>query len=174
MAIISFDANGMRSFRENDVAEFIRELDRIRSGDWAPSLVGLLSGEEADDGARQQDPLMVIGQMTSGSVNGGALLERVRDEAQNIDDLLQQDQRKLFPAISEALGEIITEFLTHQEANLQTISAKDFLEHLDEVEDALGGGSGDSGSDAPGITELFDDPGSSDDENSSDDNEDSD
>ncbi|WP_409468604.1 type VII secretion system-associated protein [Streptomyces sp. HC307] len=178
MPIIGFDAAGMRAFRDVDIVEFISELDRIRRGDWAPSLIGLLTGEEADDGARQQDPMLVIGGMTSGSVNGGPLLTRVRDQAQDIDDILQQDQRRLFPEISEALGEIITDFLTNQEANLHAISAEDFLEHLDEVEDALGGPD-QSGSDFPVVvnsndSDSSDDSGSSNDSDSSDDSNSSD
>ncbi|AWW43375.1 type VII secretion system-associated protein [Streptomyces cadmiisoli] len=162
MPVISFDAEGIRSFRDVDVADFLRELDRIRQGDWAPSLIGLLTGEEADDGARQQDPMLVIGQMTSGSVNGGPLLARVREQAQDIDAILQQDHRELFPEISEALGEIITDFLSNQGVNLQAISAEDFLEYLDGVESALGGTPDPSGADAPGNTS-----GSSDDSDSS-------
>ncbi|MEV1066445.1 type VII secretion system-associated protein [Streptomyces sp. NPDC050263] len=134
---LQLDAQALRDFRDHDVAEFMKELKRIRRPDWAPSLWGLLNGSERADGAEEQDALLVVGQMSEGGpVAGGPLLAEVRTYAQEIDDLVEQNDT-LFLRISDSLSDTLTNLLDTQGSNLQAIETADYLEYLDGVEEVL-------------------------------------
>jgi hypothetical protein len=133
------DVQGLRTFLENDVAEFIRELERIRTDDWAPALRSLLENRASAD-TLQQDVLLAIGLMSQDdTLAGQSLLAAVREQAQAADSILDFQQR-LFRNIDIELRETIDTLLAAQGANLEAIEAADFLDVLDLVDHTMSGG----------------------------------
>ncbi|MEV5384468.1 type VII secretion system-associated protein [Streptomyces sp. NPDC052721] len=139
------DVQTLRTFLQNDVAEFVRELEKIRTDDWAPALRSLLENRASAD-TLQENPFLAIGLMGQDDTLGGqALLTAVKDQAKAADGILDFQQR-LFRDIDTELRETIDTLLTTQGASLEAIEAADFLDVLDGVDHTLSGGDGVSSS----------------------------
>ncbi|GHJ36957.1 type VII secretion system-associated protein [Streptomyces sp. TS71-3] len=144
------DSHALTQFKQNDLADFLTDLDAIRNDDPAgvKSLKSILGGLliTGSTFGEVSSPL-VIGLMAGDdSVGGQSLNTKTKDAAQGVDDILVS-QKKLFKDIDDDLQETMDTLLKNQSGGLAAIDGEKLLDIFSDVDSDLTDGSG-SGSDS--------------------------
>ncbi|GHH80313.1 hypothetical protein GCM10018793_35210 [Streptomyces sulfonofaciens] len=141
------DSHAITQFKQNDLADFLRDLDAIRNDDPAgvKSLKSVLAGllVTGSTFGEVSSPL-VIGLMAGDdTVSGQSLNSKTKDAAQGVDDILVS-QKTLFKDIDEDLQETIDTLLKDQSGGLAAIDGAKLLDIFSDVDGDLTDGSGSS------------------------------
>lgn len=142
------DSQALKSFRENDVAGFIGDLDKIQKDDPAgvQAVKSIAEGRTTPEtfwyAGSSGHPPVAIGLMgAEDSVHGQTLLKSIMSAAVSAAGILDS-QQTLFSEIDRNLGETIDTLLKNQDDNLRAVSAEKMLDVFADVD--LGTTSGSS------------------------------
>ncbi|MFJ9031028.1 type VII secretion system-associated protein [Streptomyces sp. NPDC102274] len=147
MALTQLDAKALKSFIENDLTDFLRDLDSIRKDD--PSgvlaLYSILSGRSTPE-TLGENLVLGIGLMAGNdNVYGQSLISKISDAGKAIDEVFVA-QKKLFKDIENDLQETIDKLLKDQGGSLASIDGAKLLDIFTDVDQDLSGdGSGGGG-----------------------------
>jgi hypothetical protein len=142
------DANALRTFKNNDVADFISSLLEIRKDKAGVRSLKNLIAETGENSAAGAAKILRIGLMAGGDstdpVGGAALVEALKTQGTGQDKILT-DQKTLFDDIDDALDETITTLLKNQGDSLTSIEGEKLMDIFGTVDDDMSGsGSDDS------------------------------
>ncbi|MBM9624503.1 type VII secretion system-associated protein [Streptomyces zhihengii] len=128
------DSQALRTFRENDVAGFISNLDKIQKDDPAgvQAVKSIAEGRTTPDtlwyAGTSSHPPVAIGLMgAEDTVHGQTLLKSIMTAASSVAGILDT-QQKLFANIDRNLGETVDTLLKNQGDTLESIGAEKMLD----------------------------------------------
>ncbi|MDQ0765440.1 type VII secretion system-associated protein [Streptomyces canus] len=137
------DANGLQTFVDNDVADFIDALKRIREDDSdVKSVHSAVAGYDSSDDEVGRNKFLVIGGLnTDAEPQGKALIDAVTSAAKGIDEFFSA-QQSLFKNIDSDLRETIKTLLKTQQESLAGIKAQELLDVFSNLDSASSAGAG--------------------------------
>lgn len=134
------DSQALKTFRENDLAGFIGDLDRIQKDDPAgvQAVKSLAEGRTTPEtlwyAGTSAHPAVAIGMLgADDSVQGQTLLKNVKTALSSISGILD-GQQTLFPKIDSNLADTIETLLKNQGDSLTSINAEKMLEVFSDVD----------------------------------------
>jgi hypothetical protein len=143
-APVNLDKAWLEKFLSQDIKGFSEEIRKIQGdGTDAPALANLLPEGERPAGtlAGASVPLTIGGMLKDTLTNGQRLNQAVVDMITEIVTILEE-QKTLFSSIEDGLESTIEELFKTQGDNLEKIDGQKLLDIFSDVDDVLGGGSG--------------------------------
>ncbi|MFE6904678.1 type VII secretion system-associated protein [Streptomyces sp. NPDC057717] len=147
MALTQLDTQALKSFIQNDLTDFLRDLDTIRKDDpsGVQALYSILAGRNTPD-TLGENLILGIGLMAGDdNVFGQSLISKIKDSGQGIDDIFVS-QKTLFKDIESDLQDTIDTLLKDQKGSLASIDGAKLLDIFSDVDGDLSGGDSGSGS----------------------------
>ncbi|MFI1401005.1 type VII secretion system-associated protein [Streptomyces sp. NPDC020681] len=133
------DSQTLSSFRANELAAFITDLDNIQNDEpsGVPAVRTIAEGRTTPDtlwyAGSSARPAVAIGLMgIDDSVHGQTLLKSIKTAVSSVSGILTS-QQKLFDDIDRNLGETLVTLLKNQGDNLGAISAGQMLDVFSDV-----------------------------------------
>ncbi|WP_432132933.1 type VII secretion system-associated protein [Streptomyces tendae] len=141
------DSQSLARFKKGELADFIRDLAKIRENDAGVlGLKSILAGLMIDGSESGLLPPLAIGLMGGDdTVYGATLIKTVQGSAKGIDDIFVS-QKTIFDDIDSALQETLDKLLKNQGGSLETVDGAKFLDIFTDVADDLSDGSRDPAS----------------------------
>ncbi|MFJ2095305.1 type VII secretion system-associated protein [Streptomyces sp. NPDC087901] len=137
------DSQWLRAFIKEHVDEFRAALDKILKDDPSgQSMENIAIGDITNTTIMSKRPLILGLMAGEGDVVGGANLnKKIQEAAGQIGEILT-DHHVLFTDLEEALWETIAKLKESQTKSLDQISADDFLDIFDDVDQDISGTDG--------------------------------
>ncbi|WP_217142984.1 type VII secretion system-associated protein [Streptomyces sp. AC627_RSS907] len=138
---VRLDRKWLESFLTEEVGPFRKQLEGLlenEPGTGVPSMWVLLGGTVDTLTLDQVKPLNIGRLANDDSFSGKHLNDSVRTSAESIDATVRE-QIDLFKSIEENLRDAMDVLFKTQGQSLEKIEGRQFLEHLEDVSDVLGG-----------------------------------
>lgn len=138
MAVTVLDSEFLRQFINHQITDFRKTLENIlKDGGHAGPAISYIADSISTTTIDAAKPL-VIGLMAgeSSAVGGGALNGVVQKGAAEVERVLEE-QGVLFEDLEEALWDTIDQLAKNQGANLENITADEFMDVFEDVDSAF-------------------------------------
>jgi hypothetical protein len=138
--LTQLNADTLKKFNDNDVADFITDLNNIRHDDpnGGMALKSLIEGRETAANPSANSFLTIGGMTSDDTVFGSSLLKALTGAASAVDGVFTT-QQTLFGDIHTDLGTVISTLLNTQGSNLGSIDGQKFLDPFTTVDGDLSG-----------------------------------